>query len=86
MKYKRKITSFQINNGFTGSYYLPYSIKLIPFELGLRFLTDFLEGNVYFRTNNRLLNLFRAETQFRLVESIQKQWESLLDIINELRS
>ncbi len=49
------------------------AIRLIPFELGLRFLIDHLEGNVYFRVTEPQQNLHRAWVQFRLVQSIERQ-------------
>jgi Ser/Thr protein kinase RdoA (MazF antagonist) len=48
------------------------AIRLIPFELGLRFLTDHLEGNKYFKVNAAEQNLYRAMTQFRLTASIEQ--------------
>ncbi|MCG6862366.1 MAG: aminoglycoside phosphotransferase family protein [Chromatiaceae bacterium] len=47
------------------------AIRLIPFELGLRFLTDHLEGDRYFRVNERGQNLRKAGVQFALVEDIE---------------
>jgi Ser/Thr protein kinase RdoA (MazF antagonist) len=47
------------------------SIRLITFELGLRFFSDFLAGNVYFKVNNEAQNLNRALVQFKLCESIE---------------
>jgi len=52
--------------------YLYVAIRLIPFELGLRFLTDYLEGNRYFKTEWPDQNLHRAIVQFRLTESVEK--------------
>lgn len=49
------------------------AIRLIPFELGLRFLTDHLEGNVYFKVTEPGQNLLRAAVQFDLVRSIEQQ-------------
>jgi len=46
---------------------------LITFETGLRFLTDFLEGDVYFKTVRAQHNLDRARVQFRLLESMERQ-------------
>lgn len=52
------------------------AIRLIPLELGLRFLIDHLEGDVYFRVTVPRQNLHRACVQFRLVQSIEQQeWE-----------
>ncbi len=55
--------------------YLYDAIRLIPFELGLRFLTDHLEGDSYFKTEWRGQNLHRAMVQFRLTENIEhNEW------------
>jgi hypothetical protein len=61
------------------------SIRLISFELGLRFFTDYLEGDVYFKTSDRRQNLRRALVQFRLTESIESQAEVLRKIIREAK-
>ena len=47
--------------------------KLITFEIGIRFLTDFLEGDTYFKVHREGHNLDRCRTQFKLVESIEQQ-------------
>ena len=52
---------------------LPFAGKLITFEIGLRFLTDWLEGDTYFKIKRPTHNLDRARTQFKLVESIEAQ-------------
>jgi len=52
---------------------IAFSGKLITFEIGLRFLTDYLSGDVYFRTHRAEHNLDRCRTQFKLVESIERQ-------------
>jgi len=61
------------------------AVRLLPFELGLRFYTDFLEGNVYFKVNHFEQNLERAKVQFKLVESIEKQEDMIRAIIEECR-
>lgn len=53
--------------------HLAFSGKLITFEIGLRFLTDHLEGDVYFKTKRPGHNLDRCRTQFALVRSIDSQ-------------
>ena len=50
---------------------LPFSGRLLTFECGLRFLTDFLEGDVYFRTHREGQNLDRCRTQFHLVAQME---------------
>jgi len=62
------------------------AVRLIPFELGLRFFTDFLEDNVYFKVNKSNQNLDRAMVQFKLVESIEEQEEEIRDITKECRA
>ncbi len=73
--------SFLSNEDF---YYLPDSIRLIPFELGLRFLTDYLDGDRYFRTERPSHNLDRALVQFALTESIEAQWDDIQLMIRSL--
>jgi len=56
---------------------IAFSGKLMTFTIGLRFLTDYLNGDTYFRVHRSNHNLDRARTQFRLVESIEKQEEAM---------
>ncbi len=62
------------------------AIRLISFELGLRFFTDHLAGDLYFRTERPDHNLQRALVQFRLTSSIEAQEPTILAMIDELRS
>ena len=57
--------------------YLTFSGKLITLEIGLRFLTDFLAGDVYFKVQRKSHNLDRCRTQFKLVESIVEQEDAM---------
>jgi len=52
---------------------LAFSGKLITFEIGIRFLTDFLAGDVYYKVHRETHNLDRCRTQFKLVESMEHQ-------------
>ncbi len=52
---------------------LPFSGILITLETGIRFLTDYLEGDVYFKTKKPNHNLHRCRTQLKLVESMEEQ-------------
>jgi hypothetical protein len=52
-------------------HYLYDAVRLITFELGLRFFADYLAGDVYFKTKFPGQNLHRARVQFKLVESIE---------------
>ncbi|KMM17567.1 phosphotransferase enzyme family protein [Synechococcus sp. GFB01] len=60
------------------------AIRLLPFELGLRFFTDHLAGNVYFKVRHGRHNLERALVQFRLTESIEAQEGAIRSLIEEL--
>ena len=60
------------------------AIHLIPFELGLRFLTDYLEGNPYFKVDTPKQNLNRAKNQFQLTASIERQKQEIKTIISDL--
>ena len=64
--------------------YLYDAIRLLAFELGLRFFTDYLEGNVYFKARHRDHNLARALVQFKLTESIESQAAAMRAIIRDL--
>lgn len=55
--------------------HLAFAGKLMTFETGLRFLTDYLDGDVYFKTHRPEHNLDRCRTQFKLVASIEDQEE-----------
>lgn len=61
------------------------AMRLIPLELGIRFFTDHLSGNKYFRVEDAEHNLRRAWTQFRLVESIEAQASELQQLIARQR-
>ena len=58
------------------------AVLLIPFELGLRFLTDYMNGNVYFKTEYPQQNLHKALQQFSLVRDIDSKKALIEDIIN----
>lgn len=65
--------------------YIFDAIRLLAFELGLRFFTDYLAGNVYFKVKHPQHNLDRALVQFKLTESIEAQENEIREIIEELR-
>jgi Ser/Thr protein kinase RdoA (MazF antagonist) len=65
--------------------YLYDAIRLIAFELGLRFFTDYLEGNVYFKVAYPEHNLCRAIVQFKLTESIEAQEQAIRSIVCDLQ-
>lgn len=60
---------------------LPMGAKLMTYECGIRFLADFLEGDVYFKTHREGHNLDRARTQFKLVADMEKKWSEMNAIV-----
>ncbi len=64
--------------------FLPLSGKLITFEIGIRFLTDFLAGDTYFKVHREGHNLDRCRTQFKLVESIEQQEEKMDRLVESI--
>ncbi len=56
---------------------IAFSGKLITFTIGIRFLTDYLSGDSYFRVHRPHHNLDRCRTQFKLVDSIERQEEAM---------
>ena len=74
--------TFLIDNDYA---FLFDAIRLISFELGLRFFTDHLAGNVYFKVKYPDHNLARALVQFKLTESIENQEIQIRQLITDLR-
>ncbi len=66
--------------------YLFDSIRLIAFELGVRFFTDHLAGNAYFKVKHPRHNLLRALVQFKLTESIEAHESEIRGIIQSMVS
>ncbi len=63
---------------------LAFSGKLITFEIGIRFLADYLAGDVYFKVHREGHNLDRCRTQFKLVDSIECQEEAMNKLVESL--
>ena len=66
--------------------YLYDSIRLLAFELGVRFFTDHLAGNVYFKVKHPHHNLLRALVQFKLTESIEAHEPEIRRIVQSMVS
>jgi len=61
--------------------HLTTSFKLLTFECGIRFLTDYLQGDTYFKTKREAHNLDRCRVQFALLKSIEEHEERLMKIV-----
>lgn len=66
--------------------YLPFAAKLLTFECGIRFLGDFINGDVYFKVDYPEHNLIRARTQFKLVEDIEAKYSEMVNIVDEAKA
>ena len=62
---------------------LPFSAKLLTYECGMRFLGDYLNGDIYFKTHRERHNLDRARTQFKLVEDIENKLNAMKEIVKK---
>ena len=62
---------------------LPMGAKTMTMECGVRFLTDYLDGDHYFAVHRDGQNLDRARTQFKLVADMEKKWDEMRRIVEE---
>ncbi len=62
---------------------LPMGAKTMTMECGVRFLTDYLDGDHYFAVHRDGQNLDRARTQFKLVADMEKKWDEMQKIVEE---
>ena len=62
---------------------LPMGAKLMTLECGVRFLTDYIDGDHYFSVHREGHNLDRCRTQFKLVSDMEKKWEQMAQVIRE---
>ncbi|MBQ2855359.1 MAG: aminoglycoside phosphotransferase family protein [Oscillospiraceae bacterium] len=63
--------------------YLPWGARLMTLECGIRFLTDYLDGDHYFRIHYPEQNLDRCRTQFKLVKDMEEQFEEMAAVIRK---
>ena len=63
---------------------LPMGAKLMTLEVGIRFLGDYLNGDVYFKVDYPEHNLIRARTQLKLLQEMEEHWQEMNDIVREL--
>lgn len=63
--------------------FLPWGAKLMTLECGIRFLTDYLEGDHYFSTHREGQNLDRCRTQFKLVFDMEQAWADMKAVVEK---
>ncbi len=61
--------------------YLPWGARLMTLECGIRFLTDYLDGDHYFRIHRPEHNLDRCRTQFKLVKDMEEQFDAMHAVV-----
>lgn len=61
--------------------HMAFSAKLLTLECGVRFLTDYLEGDTYFKIHREKQNLDRTRTQFKLVADMEEKMEQMKQIV-----
>jgi hypothetical protein len=64
---------------------LPLGAKIMTFECGMRFLTDYLQGDTYFKIHREGHNLDRARTQFKLVADMEAKWDRMQAIVKKFQ-
>ena len=62
---------------------LPMGAKLMTFECGMRFLTDYLQGDTYFKIHREGHNLDRCRCQFALVKDMEAKWDAMAKIVSD---
>jgi Phosphotransferase enzyme family. len=62
---------------------LPMGAKVMTYECGMRFLTDYLQGDSYFKVHRKGQNLDRCRTQMKLVADMEKDWRQMKRIVQE---
>lgn len=64
---------------------MPTSAMVMTFECGMRFLTDYLQGDTYFKIHRENHNLDRCRTQFKLVKDMEAKWDTMREIIDKYK-
>jgi hypothetical protein len=65
---------------------LPYGALIMTYELVIRFMTDYLNGDTYFKTEYSEHNLDRTKAQIALFESMEKQLPQMLLLVKEINA
>ncbi len=60
--------------------YLAFAPRLITYTMAVRFLTDYIDGDIYYKIHHEGHNLQRARAQFRLLESMEEQYSAMQKI------
>ncbi len=64
--------------------HLAFSARYITYEQVLRFLMDYIDGDRYYRTKSQSHNLERTRAQYKLLQSIEQQYEQMCEIVKQV--
>lgn len=64
---------------------LPRGAKMMTYECGMRFLADYIEGDIYYRIKREHHNLDRARTQIKLVKEMEEKWDQMHTTVDKYR-
>ena len=64
--------------------FLPLAGKLFAYSQGMRFLKDYLDGDSYYKINHKEHNLQRTRAQFKLLVSMERQYDRMIEIVNNV--
>ena len=64
---------------------MPTGAMVMTFECGMRVLTDYLQGDTYFKIHRENHNLGRCRTQFKLVKDMEAKWDTMREIIDKYK-
>lgn len=64
---------------------LAFSAQLMTLECGIRFLTDYLQGDIYFKTQRKNQNLDRCRVQFRMVQDMEERYDEMVRVVETYR-
>ena len=62
---------------------LALSVKIFPYLMGVRFFTDYLQENIYYKVSYPQQNLHRARNQFTLLQAIEKKYLEITDFLHD---
>ena len=65
---------------------LPVGAKMMTLESGVRFLTDYLNGDIYFQTHYPDQNLDRCRTQFQFVRDMDAKWDYMNEVVEKAKA
>jgi Ser/Thr protein kinase RdoA (MazF antagonist) len=64
--------------------YLPLAAKLFAYSQGMRFLKDYLDGDIYYKIKHEEHNLQRTRAQFKLLTSMERQFDKMTEIVKDV--